>query len=165
MSDAPDFEEGEVGDVSDLEECSLGGSRPATPLEPQSDTRHKLSRGVSSHRRDSHSDNWPDDDYGDRMGHRTSSRSNRSPEIPSLLHLLSDDESNSRRKVRHGSQCNRIKHQPPGQKKRKKRRDWAPGSSRHSAVKHERSRCRFYLEGRCNKVSHVSDMLTSFKGL
>lgn len=38
-------------------------------------------------------------------------------------------------------------------KRKRKRREWAPGSAeRAQGTRQDRVKCRFYLEGRCNKV-------------
>ncbi|KAL5972080.1 Zinc finger CCCH domain-containing protein 4 [Taenia solium] len=134
MSDSADFEEGEVDDISDFEDGNPGDVGTVFPLGDGSCDGSPSHRGVSH---GSWRETYRDRDVRDTgVSHKHGERTKES-----LLRFLSDDEPTSRRKT-------------SGVKRKRKRREWVPGSAeRAQGTRQDRAKCRFYLEGRCNKGS------------
>ena len=145
MSDNADFEEGEVDDFSDLEDLNQGDNDTASLLgggsSSGSPSRRSVSR-VSNSEVSKHRDARVVDlncKPGESVG-------------GTLLQFLSDDDLPNTREAK--SRPSRLKEHRTsiGVKKRRKGRDWSARNSSRPPLKQERARCRFYLEGRCNKV-------------
>ncbi|VDD76183.1 unnamed protein product [Mesocestoides corti] len=139
MSDSADFEEGEVGDFSDFEDGSLVDNSAQSPIDVGSCTSEQIvasSRCGVSVDKQSQGAIGGVGCYGLNHGHKE-----REENPPSLRYLLSDEEAGRHRKM-------------PCQKRKKKKRDWGQSNSRDRlpAMRQGRVRCRFYLEGRCNKI-------------
>uniref|UniRef100_A0A915EXN6 C3H1-type domain-containing protein n=1 Tax=Echinococcus canadensis TaxID=519352 RepID=A0A915EXN6_9CEST len=132
MSDSADFEEGEVDDLSDFEDGNPGDAGTVFPLGDGSCDESPSHRSAShgSWREAHRSKEVTDIGMSHKHGERTRE---------SLLRFLSDDEPTSRRKN-------------SGTKRKRKRREWVPCSGERAAgTRQDRAKCRFYLEGRCNK--------------
>ncbi|KAL7065230.1 hypothetical protein AAHC03_05586 [Spirometra sp. Aus1] len=150
MTEFGEFEEGEVGDLSDFEDSSQAGGRsqPLTPAgsEVEMNSGHRFDgrgdgesglgeKGLGICHSQAPSRGRYDGDLSDTM-ECAKGRGQGRP--GSLLNLLSDDEGPNVPK-------------PLGVVRKKKRREWSRGINRHATNRPERTRCRFFVEGRCNK--------------
>ncbi|VDM30826.1 unnamed protein product [Hydatigera taeniaeformis] len=134
MSDSADFEEGEVDDISDFEDGNPGDSGAVFPLGDGSCDDSPSHRGASH---GTWREAYKNRDVRDMsLSHRHGERTRES-----LLRFLCDDEPAPRRKA-------------SGMKRKRKRREWVSGSGERSqGTRQDKAKCRFYLEGRCNKGS------------
>uniref|UniRef100_A0A0X3PKC4 C3H1-type domain-containing protein n=1 Tax=Schistocephalus solidus TaxID=70667 RepID=A0A0X3PKC4_SCHSO len=149
MTEFGEFEEGEVGDLSDFEDSSQAGGRsqPLTPAGNEVD----INSGYEDGRKDRENclagkglELCPSPTLvGGRHNINSSdtvacTKGREQGRPGSLLNLLSDDEGPNVPK-------------PVGAVRKKKRREWSRGIKRHASNRTERPRCRFFVEGRCNK--------------
>ncbi|BHF65980.1 Zinc finger CCCH domain-containing protein 6 [Sparganum proliferum] len=150
MAEFGEFEEGEVGDLSDFEDSSQAGGRsqPLTPAgsEVEMNSGYRFDgrgdgesglgeKGLGIY----HSQAPARGRHNDDLSNTVECAKGRGQGRPgSLLNLLSDDEGPNVPK-------------PLGVVRKKKRREWIRGTNRHATNRPERTRCRFFVEGRCNK--------------
>lgn len=95
MSENGDIEEGEIGDISDFEDGSLGGSRPVSPTNSESMMGVCGSR-IATPEHKTPSKCCPDDHFGVRVGFAALNRYGCKASLPQL----SDEEVVPHRKVK-----------------------------------------------------------------
>ncbi|KAM3175674.1 hypothetical protein ACTXT7_008071 [Hymenolepis weldensis] len=140
MSSDPDYEEGEVNDLSDFDDGNVGSSEAHSPLGSRF--------------------------YGDSLSNRARGRNNNRDKYRCLdsrhvdlgrgspVEYTFDGEPSLRhRTLSRGSHAKSIRQSPGSNRKRKRREQDASANERPTSKKKERLKCRFYMEGRCQKGS------------